>query len=129
MAKRKKDRLNFFGFVSAIASNVARQRAMAQARDKPVKPPKVKKPPDTRTPEEIRAGVDATRVVLADTVGAITYDLDVPARARDLRDRVAARVPSEWKGEPKATIVALSVLVTGVGGILLGAIARLRRNR
>lgn len=129
MAKRKKDRLNFFGFLSAIASNVARQRALRQARDKPVKPPKVKKPRDTRTPEEIRAGVDAVRVVLADTIGAIKHDLDVPARARDLRDRVAARVPSEWKGEPRASIVALSVLAAGVGGILLGTIARLRRSR
>ena len=138
--KKKKDQLGFTGLVSAIARGIARERSLAKARDihrhdtgtvppEPAKPPKRKKPKDTRSAEEIRREVDVTRARLVGTVGAIKYDLDLPARARDARDAVAARIPREWKGEPRATIVAASVLATGLGGIVLAALAKIRRGQ
>ncbi len=134
MAKKKKDRLSFIGLISSVLKGVARQRSFAKARASGTavpdqNTPKVKKPKDTRTPDQIRGDVDRTRRRLVNTVDQIKYDLDVPARAKDLRDRLAARVPREWRGEPRATIVAASVFTTGIGAIVLATFASVRRGR
>jgi hypothetical protein len=127
MARKKKtDRLGAAGLISAIMKNRSQHKAMAKAREvKGIEPePKPKKPRDIRTPEQIREDVDVTRARLVDTVAALRYDLDLPARARDLRDRVVAKLPEEFKAQPVAIAVTASVLVAGVTAILLAA-----RNR
>ncbi len=130
MAKKKKDQLGIVGFASAILRNTAQQRSLKKARDAknaPPPPPREKKPRDTRTAEQIRGEVDATRDALVGTVDGIKYDLDVPARARDLRDRVAAELPDEWKGESRARAVAAVILATGLSLIGTTLVARVRR--
>lgn len=130
MAKKRKDQLGIGGLASALLRNLAQQRSLKKvraAKNAPPAPPKKKKPKDSRTPEEIRAAVDATRVSLLKTVETIKYDLDLPARARDLRDRVAADIPSEMKGRAPAFITAGSILVAGLGSITAALVARARR--
>ncbi|HEV7956874.1 MAG: hypothetical protein JWL94_880 [Microbacteriaceae bacterium] len=138
MARRKKkDQLTAAGVVSAVARGVAQQRSLAKARDinrgdrstVPPEPKKPKKPKDPRSPEQIRAEVDATRARLLHTLGEIKYDVDVPSRARDLRGRVASQIPRRWRGEPRASIVAGSILATGLGGIVLAMLGRVRGSR
>lgn len=130
MAKKRKDQLGIGGLASALLRNLAQQRSLKKvraAKNAPPAPPKKKKPKDTRTPEEIGAAVDATRLSLLKTVETIKYDLDLPARARDLRDRVAADIPSEMKGRVPAFITAGSILVAGLGSITAALVARARR--
>lgn len=130
MAKKKKsDQLSVIGLVSAVLKSTSQQRSLKKAREKREAPPqpKVKKPKDTRTPEQIRTEVDSTRAQLVDTVARVKYDLDVPARARDLKVRVAARMPAVLKGDVQAAAVAASVLVAGLGTIVWGATASARR--
>lgn len=129
MAKKRKDQLGVVGFASAILRNSAQQRSLKKARNakNAPPPPKQKKPKDTRSSEQIRAEVDATRATLLGTVETIKYDLDVPARARDLRDRVAADIPAEFKGRIPALVAAGSILLTGIGSITAAIVARVRR--
>ena len=130
MAKKRKDQLGVAGFASALLRNVAQQRSLKKARDAkhaPPAPPRVKKPKDTRTPEQIRAAVDVTRANLLGTVENIKYDLDLQSRARDLRNRVAAGIPAEIKGRTPALIVAGSILLGGIGSIAAAIAARVRR--
>lgn len=133
MAKKRKDQLGFMGVVSTILRNRSQQKAMLKARQvkgiEPEPEPKAPRPKETRSTEQIRADVDATRRTLVDTVARIRYDLDVPARTRDLRDRVAARVPSEYKGEPAATVIASLIFAVGTGIIALLASLRGARAR
>jgi len=131
MAKKRKDQLGFMGLVSTILKNRSQQKSMMKARNvkgiEPEPEPKVKRPKETRSTEEIRAGVDATRTTLVETVARIRYDLDVPARAKDLRDRTAARVPAEYKGEPAATVIAGLIFAAGTG--IIAGLAALRGSR
>ena len=129
MAKRRKDQLGVVGFASALMRNLSQQRSLKKARDAKnfPPPPKQKKPKDTRTPEQIRAAVDATRSNLVDAVDGIRYDLDVRARARDLRDRVAADIPAEYRGRTPALVVVGSILFAGLGSIAAAIVARVRR--
>jgi len=124
--KKKKDKLSLGGLLSAIMKNRSQHRAMAKAREvKGIEPePEPTKPRDIRTREQIREDVDVTRARLVETIAALRYDLDVPARVRDLRDRVAAKLPEELKAQPVAIAVTASVLVAGISAILLAA-----RNR
>ena len=123
MARKKKDKLSLGSLISAIMKNRSQHKAMAKAREvKGIEPePEPKKPRDIRTPEQIREDVDVTRARLVETIAALRYDLDVPARARDLRDRVAAKIPEELKAQPVAIAVTASVLVAGISAILLAA--------
>ena len=129
MAKRRKDQLGVVGFASALMRNLSQQRSLKKARDaKNVPPPpEQKKRKDTRTPEQIRAAVDVTRSNLVDAVDGIKYDLDVRARARDLRDRVAADIPAEYRGRTPALVVVASILFAGLGSIAAAIVARVRR--
>ena len=124
--KKKKDKLGLGGLLSAIMKNRSQHKAMAKAREvKGIEPePEPTKPRDIRTREQIREDVDVTRARLVETIAALRYDLDVPARVRDLRDRVAAKLPEELKAQPVAIAVTASVLVAGISAILLAA-----RNR
>ena len=124
MARKKKtDKLSLGGLISVIMKNRSQHKAMAKAREvKGIEPePEPTKPRDIRTPEQIREDVEVTRERLVETVAALRYDLDVPARARDLRDRVAARLPEELKAQPVAIAVTASVLVAGVSAVLLAS--------
>lgn len=130
MAKKKKDQLGLVGFISALMRNTAQQRSLKKVRDAknaPPPEPQPKKPKDTRTPEQIRADVDQARVSLVKTVENIKYDLDVPSRARDLRDRVAADIPPELKGRTPALVAAAGILVAGLGSIAAAVVSRVRR--
>lgn len=134
MAKRRKDQLGFVGLASSVLKNVAQQRSMARARathsgDASMPEEKPPKPKDTRTPEQIRLSADINRDKLASTVASITYSLDVPARTRDLRDRVAAALPASWRGEPGATIAAATIAASGLASIVGATILRVRRHR
>lgn len=121
--KTKKDKLGLGGLISAVMKNRSQHKAMAKARAvQGIEPePEPAKPRDIRTPEQIREDVDLTRARLVDTIAALRYDLDVPARARDLRDRVAAKLPEELKAQPVAVAVTASVLVAGIGAIVIAA--------
>lgn len=130
MAKKRKDQLGFIGLASALLRNVAQQRSLKKSRDAknaPPTSPKKKKPKDTRTASQIHNELDATRLNLVTTVERIKYDIDVPSRARDLRDRVAADIPSELKGRTPALVVSASILVTGLGSIIAAVARRFRR--
>ena len=110
--------------------NLSQQRSLKKARDAkntPPPPPQQKKPKDTRTPEQIRAAVDVTRSDLIETVDGIKYDLDVRARARDQRDRVAADIPAEYRGRTPALVITASILLAGLGSIAAAIVARIRR--
>ena len=124
--KKKKDKLGLGGLLSAIMKNRSQHKAMAKAREvKGIEPePEPTKPRDIRTREQIREDVDVTRARLVETIAALRYDLDVPARVRDLRDRVAAKLPEELKAQPVAIAVTACVLVAGISTILIAA-----RNR
>jgi len=124
--KKKKDKLGVGSLISAIMKNRSQHKAMAKARAvKGIQPePEPKKPRDIRTPEQIKEDVDVTRARLVETIAALRYDLDVPARTRDLRNRVAAKIPEELKAQPVAVAVTASVLVAGISTILIAA-----RNR
>ncbi|MFP7760597.1 DUF3618 domain-containing protein [Marisediminicola sp. LYQ85] len=116
MAKRKKDRLSVTGLVTTVARSVARQRSLKKAREldgAEASEPEPKQK-DTRTPEDIRRSVEVTRAELVATVAKVKYDLDVPARARDARDRVAASIPPEWRGERQARAIATSIAAAGL---------------
>ena len=130
MAKKRKDQLGVVGLASALLRNVAQQRSLKKARDAkhapPASPP-AKKPKDTRTPEQLRAAVDVNRANLLGTVENIKYDLDLQSRARDLRNRVAADIPAEFRGRIPALIAAGSILLGGLGSIAAAIAARVRR--
>ena len=130
MARKRRDQLGVVGFASALLRNLSQQRSLKKARDAkdaPPPPPKQKKPKDTRTPEQIRVAVDVTRSNLVETVDSIKYDLDVPARARDLRDRVAADIPAEYRGRSPALVASGSILLAGLASITAAVVARVRR--
>ncbi len=129
--KPKRDQLSVVGLVSAILRGTAQQRSLAKSKERKAnkraekeqkKREKAAKPKDTRTPEEIGRTIDSTRTRLVGTVDAVKYDLDVPARARDLRNTVAARIPRRWRGEPGGMVVGAAVLVVGWGGLALAAL-------
>lgn len=131
MAKKRKDQLGFMGLVSTILRRRSQQKSMMKARKvkgiEPEPEPKAPRPKETRSTEQIRADVDATRTALVETVTRIRYDLDVPARTRDLRNRLAARVPAEYKGEPAATVIASLIFTAGIG--IIAGIVTLRGAR
>ncbi len=145
MAKKmKRDQLTAIGLVSAIAKNFVQQRARvasmqkassvvadpAERRDQQRKAKKdaPKKPKDTRTPEQLRAAADARRNDLVATVDRVKYDLDVPARARDVRDSVARELPPAWRGRTQAVAASSAVLVSGLAVIVAAVVSRVRRH-
>ena len=131
MAKKKTDQLSMIGLSSAIMRHLSQQRSLEKARlkrearprtaaekaeaKKARKAAKAARPKDTRSPEQIRADVDATRAKLGKTVDRLSYDLDVPARARDARARLLAVIPESWKGDRPAAVVGATVLASGLG--------------
>lgn len=123
MARKKKSRKGLGSVMSSFMRRRSQHKAMAKAREvKGIEPePEPPKPRDIRTPEQIREDVDVTRARLVETIAALRYDLDVPARARDLRNRVAAKLPVEFRTQPAAIAVSASVLVGGITAILLAA--------
>jgi hypothetical protein len=149
MAKKmKRDQLTAIGLVSAIARNFVQQRARVKSMQKAsstvpdpaerkeqqrqakkaAKKNARKKPKDSRTPEQLTAAADLRRAELVETVERVKYDLDVPARARDLRDAVARELPSGWRGRTQALAASFAVLATGLGVIASAVVARLRRQ-
>lgn len=150
MAKKmKRDQLTAIGLISVIAKNFVQQRARvssmqkassevkdpaerreqkAQEKKRLKKEKKARKKEDVRTPEQLREAVDSTRADLVRTVGRVKYDLDLPARASDLRDSVARELPSGWRGPTQAVVAASTVLVTGLGIIVAAVTARVRRH-
>ena len=131
--KKKKDQLSVVGLLSAILRNTAQQRSLAKGRDKKAlkiekkaekarqKHRKALEPKDKRTPEEIRTEIDSTRGELVGTVAAIKTDLSLPTRARLLMAHLSKKVPRDLKGEPEASVIAGSVLASGLGVVGLAA--------
>ena len=109
------------GVASVVAKNVAQQRSLAKARERKnkvsVAKVKVKAPKETRTAAEIEAAAATSRARLFATVAQIRFDLDIPARAGDLRDRVAVQFPRNWRGETPARAAASAVIVIGLSTI------------
>lgn len=149
MAKKpKKDELSFIGVISAILRNAAQQRSLARTREKRRQRLEARRDPeqraaekkarkkaekaqkaenrDTRTIEQIGSDVDGSRRRLVGTVSSLRYDLDVPARTRETRDRVASRIPRRFRGEPQAALASIGLALLGWGAIALGAL-RARR--
>ena len=66
----------------------------------------------TRTPEQIRADIEATREELGDTVEQLAHKTDVKARAQDRVEEVKADL-NERKEAVKATVTEKAEAVTG----------------
>lgn len=154
MAKKSKpDQLSWVGLISAILRNASQQRSMVrsqdkirakrEARDHPLsdsekkaqkkqrkqqKKDEADRKKDTRSVSQIGDDIDTTRGRLLDTVDAVKYDLDVPARLTDARVTVARRVPRRWLGPVPAAIAAGLVLAVGWGTIAAGAATSARRE-
>ena len=154
MAKKSKpDQLSWVGLISAILRNTSQQRSMVksqekirakrEAREHPLsddekkarkkqqkqqKKDEAERTKDTRSAAQIGDDVDTTRGRLLDTVDAVKYDLDVPARLTDARTTVARSVPRSWLGPIPAAIAAGVVLVVGWGAIAAGAATGARRE-
>lgn len=134
MAKKKSDQLSVVGLASAVLRNLSQQRSAEKAREKREQAPvtvaekaeakaakkraKAAKPKDTRSAAEIRREVDATRTQLVRTVDRIGYDLDLPARARDARAGLLARIPGSWQGDLPAAVVGATVLASGLSVVV-----------
>lgn len=151
MAKKmKRDQLTAIGLISVIAKNFVQQRARISSMQKASaevpdpaerremkeqekkrlkKEKKERKKENLRTPEQLRETVDSTRADLVRTVDRVKYDLDVPARAGDLRDSVAKELPSGWRGPTQAAVAASTVLITGLGVIAAAMTARIRSRK
>lgn len=136
MAKSKKpDQLSPIRAISLIGTNFwkARNRVNRIQRTGPVdksatQPDPKPEPRDPRTPEQLEADIERTRAELVATVARIKYDLDVPARLRDVRDDIAAKIPEKYKGEEQAMLAAGAVLVTGLGIIVTSVVSAVRHR-
>lgn len=84
----------------------------------PVAPPRVDrverekqpKPKDTRSDAQLRTDIERKRDELAQTLDAVEYKLDVPARGRELLDSTQRQLARAWDDNPLL-----------VGGIAVGA--------
>ncbi len=136
MAKRKQpDQMSPFRAIKLIGANFwkARNRVKRIQKTGPVdksakRPAPTPEPRDPRTPEQLESDIERTRAELVATVARIKYDLDVPARLRDVRDDIAAKIPEKYKGEQQAMIAAGAVVVAGLG-IIVGSVVSAVRHR
>lgn len=87
------------------------------------------KPKDTRSDDELRRDIRASRDELARTLDALEYKLDVPARSREFMANGKDKALRTWDENPvKVAGAGAAALVAVVGGIV-GAIVLGRRNR
>jgi len=81
---------------------------------------------DTRSPEEIRADIDATREDLGDTVEALAAKTDVKGQAKAKFESVKEKVGGATDGSVKKTAadnpVPTAAIGAFLGGVLVGFI-------
>ena len=113
--------------LSEVAKGVVSARAIQpgkHASDAEVAAAEKDAPPQ-RSRAELQADIAATRAELADVVDQIEAHLDVPARAKGIRDDFRAD-PVAALLEHKRTTVAAAVLLAG---IVTGAVLAVRAIR
>lgn len=112
------------GSASAYAHPVEAPRTV-----KPEPEPAPKKPKDTRTDGELRRDIERKRDELAQTLDALEYKLDVPARGREALETGKQQLAKQWDDNPLLVGgIALGALAA-VAGAVLGIVALLRRAR
>ena len=71
----------------------------------------------------------SARRELAETLDALEYKLDVPARLGEWADDRAVQVKRAWNDNPGAVIGIIAGAVVVIAGIVAGAFALPRRGR
>ncbi|NLT25115.1 MAG: DUF3618 domain-containing protein [Microbacteriaceae bacterium] len=82
-----------------------------------------------RSAGQLDRDISATRRELAETLDALEYKLDVPARFGDWADDRMVQVRRAWNDNPGAVIGIAAGAVVVVAGIVAGALALPRRGR
>jgi len=82
---------------------------------------------DYRSNHELASDIARTRSELVETLDALEYKLDVPARAREMLDEGPESVKRLWDDNP-LLVAGLAVgAVALVGGAVAGLVALFRR--
>lgn len=86
-------------------------------------------PAQARSAGQLDRDISSTRRELAETLDALEYKLDVPARFGDWADDRLVQVRRAWNDNPGAVIGIAAGAVVAVAGIIAGALALPRRGR
>lgn len=102
----------------------------------PVPPPRVERPADaddakakdTRSDDELRADIRRRRDEIAQTLDALEYKLDVPARGREVLDEGRRKLEQKWDDNPLLVAGIAAGAVVSIVGAIVGIIALSRRG-
>lgn len=103
----------------------------------PVAPPRVERAPDhddaapakdARTDDELRADIQRRRDELAQTLDALEYKLDVPARGREFLDQGKRQLLQRWDDNPLLVAGIAAGAVVALAGAIVGIVALSRRG-
>ena len=114
----------------------ARHESAPEGYGHPVAPPRVQKPADpepkpkdTRSDAQLRADIQRARDELAQTLDALEYKLDVPARGRELLDSTTRTLARKWDDNPLLVGGIVAGAIVAIAGAITGIVALGRRNR
>lgn len=82
-----------------------------------------------RSSSEIRRDIEHTRRELAETLDALEYKLDVPARLGEWADERKEQLRKATEESPATVIGVAAGAVVVIGGIIAGVIGLARRGR
>lgn len=82
-----------------------------------------------RSMAQLRHDIRSTRTELAETLDALEYKLDVPARLTEWGNERADQVKRAWNDNPALVLGIAAGAVAIVGGIITGALTLPRRGR
>lgn len=85
--------------------------------------------PAKRNAAQLRSDIAQTRRELAETLDALEYKFDVPARFGEWADDRKAQAKRLWKESPALVVGVLAGTVAIIGGIITGAFMLPRRGR
>ena len=99
-------------------SNANNQHAEKGVNDKP-----------QRSTGELKRDIASTRRELAETLDALEYKLDVPARFGEWADERKRELARQWESNPGLLIGIGAGALAAIGAIIAGAFALPRRGR
>ena len=82
-----------------------------------------------RNAGQLKRDIAATRRELAETLDALEYKLDVPARVAEWGDQRRSDLQRQWERNPGLLIGIAAGAIAAVGAIIAGAFALPRRGR
>lgn len=82
-----------------------------------------------RSVAEVRQSISSTRRELAETLDALEYKFDVPARFGEWADDRKVQAKRMWNDNPPLVVGVVAAAVTVIGGIIVGAFSLPRRGR